>query len=352
MSVAVQKSVDHAQGPSPEGMQQMFSMVMGFASTQVILASDELGVFDALAERSSSAIELSKQLKLPNESFERLLNAGCAYGLLRKHEGAYTLTDLSQNYLVKNSSAYMGGFFGHLRTDIYPLWGNLASAVREGKPQWAKLPGMNPAGPFESMYKDEAGVRSFMDAMFAATYPGAQEFASRFDFSKFTHVVDVGGASGAFFAAVLTKFEKLRGTIFDLPPVGLVARECMKRFNLTERVKFVGGDFFKDPLPTGGDMYVLGYILHDWDMDQGTKLLQKIYDVLPQGGAVFICETLYNAQKDGPLYAGWSDMNMLVATTGKERSAAEYEAWLRKIGFSRTEHQVCKGPKSFIVGYK
>jgi acetylserotonin O-methyltransferase len=344
MSLAAERPVKPASTPSPESVQQMFAMVMGFASTQIILAGDELGVFDALAERSSSAEELAQQLSLPNETLERLLNSACAYGLLRKHEAAYTLTEMARNHLVKSSPA--------LRSEIYPLWAHLGKAVREGQPQWSRLPGMNPAGPFESMYKDEAGVRSFMDAMFAATYPSAMEFSQRYDFSRFNHIVDVGGASGAFFAAVLSKFTQLRGTIFDLPPVGLVARECMKRFNLSERVAFRAGDFFKDPLPEGGDMYVLGYILHDWDTESGTKLLRKIYDALPKGGAVFICETLYNADKDGPMYAGWSDMNMLVATTGKERSAAEYEGWLRQVGFARTEHQVCSGPKSYIVGYK
>jgi acetylserotonin N-methyltransferase len=353
MSLAVnpQERAEREPATRQDNMQQLFGMIMGFATTQMILTADELGVFNALADGPRTTEEIARSVGAPADSLERLLNAACAYALLRKHEGGYMLTELSREHLVKGAPAYMGGFFGHLRNELYALWAHLPSAVREAKPQWQKLPGMNAAGPFEAMYKDEAGVRCFMDAMFAATYPSACEFAHRFDFSQFKHIVDVGGASGAFFSAVLAKYTGTRGTIFDLPPVGPVALETMKRFNLQDRVAFAGGDFFKDALPAG-DMYVLGYILHDWDTEQGTQLLKKIYDALPKGGAVFICETLYNSDKTGPAYAGWSDLNMLVATTGRERTPAEYEAWLRQIGFSRTEHQVCNGPKSFVVGYK
>jgi hypothetical protein len=353
MSVTVEPQQSSARTTTTPGdsVQQVFGMIMGFATTQMILTADELGVFDALLDDAQTAQEISNRVSAHIDSLERLLNAGCAYGLLTKNNGEYSLTDLSRKHLVKAAPAYMGGFFGHLRNELYALWAHLPSAVREGKPQWEKLPGMSEAGPFESMYKDEAGVRSFMDAMFGATYPSACEFAKRFDFSGYKRIVDVGGASGAFFAAVLAQHTQPTGTIFDLPPVGKIASETMKRFGLQERVTFAAGDFFKDPLP-GGDMYVLGFILHDWDTDKGTRLLKKIYDALPEGGAVFICETLYAADKTGPPYAGWSDLNMLVATTGRERTAAEYEAWLQQVGFSRTEHQVCNGPKSFVVGYK
>lgn len=161
-----------------------------------------------------------------------------------------------------------------------------------------------------------------------------------------------GGASGAFFAAVLPKNPAVRGTIFDLPPVEEPARDCMKRFGLAERVDFVGGDFFKDELPADADMVVLGYILHDWDTDRGTELLKKVYASLKPGGAVFLAEGLFNEEKTAPAAVGFMDLNMMVATTGSERTGGEYEQWLQKVGFTRTSHARCQGPKSFVVGYK
>ena len=85
-------------------------------------------------------------------------------GLLYKQDQRFELSETSRRHLVKRSPFYIGGVFEHLRNEIYPLWQHLDSAVCENSPQWSKLPGMNPAGPFESIYATEQGVRAFMDA--------------------------------------------------------------------------------------------------------------------------------------------------------------------------------------------
>lgn len=331
---------------------RLMRILMGFAGSQMLLTAHELGVFELLAGGGRTAAALAAELEVDESALERLLIAGCTLDFFRRDGDVFTITDFSRAHLVRSSPAYMGGVFGHVKNELYPLWQHLESAVREGQPQWSKVPGMDPKGPFESMYQTEAGVRMFMDAMFAATYPSALEFAEAFDFSRFERIVDVGGASGAFFAAVLPKFPSVRGTIFDLAPVGPVAMETMQRFGLDGRVTFQAGDFFKDPLPAGADMYVLGYILHDWNREQGTSLLKKIHDALPKDGAVFICETLLNESKDGPLHGAFSNLNMLVATYGKEHTPGEYQEWLTETGFCDIEYRFCRGPKSYIVGWK
>lgn len=336
----------------PAGPQQIMSLLTGFARTQMLLAADELGVFDALSDHPAPAADVAAHLALPASTVERLLIACTSLGLLAKSDGRYALNEISKTFLVKSSPDYMGKGWGHFRNELYPLWGHLASAVREGQPQWGKIPGMDPRGPFESMYQSEENVRVFMETMFSMTYPAAVEYAARFDFSPYRNIVDVGGASGAFFAAVLPRFPGIGGTIFDLPAVGDAARECMERFGLAERVQFQAGDFFKDPLPQPADMYVLGFILHDWNREQGTLLLKKIYNALPGTGAVFISEALFNETKDGPPTVAFADLNMLVATYGEEHTPSEYKEWLREAGFARSEHRYCDGLKSFVVGYK
>lgn len=334
------------------GPDQIFEILFGFANTQILLASDELNVFDALADKPLSAEQAGAALGLKAELIGRLLTGCASLGLMVKDGGTYALIESSRRHLVKTSPQYVGRGFDHFNRDLYPLWSNLAAAVKEGQPQWGKVPGMDPQGPFESMYQEEAHVRQFMETMFTMTYPSALEYAERFDFSRYSHIVDLGGASGAFFAGVLPGFTEVRGTIFDLPPVESSARECMAKFGLTDRVDFIGGDFFNDALPQPADMYVLGFILHDWNYEQGTQLLKKIYDFLPPHGAVFICEGLFNEQKDGPHMTSVMDLNMLVATYGQERTPNEYKNWLIEAGFARAEHQYCEGPKSFVVGYK
>ena len=68
-----------------------------------------------------SANALAACLGLPVDTLERLLNACCAFGLLKKYDRTFTLTEASVEYLVKGSPNYIGGMFEHLRRDIYPL---------------------------------------------------------------------------------------------------------------------------------------------------------------------------------------------------------------------------------------
>ena len=60
----------------------------------------------------------------------------------------------------------------------------------------------------------------------------------------------------------------LRGIVFDLPET--VRDEAA----LGERIEFVEGSFF-ERVPAG-DVFVLGTVLHDWDDESATRILQTI----------------------------------------------------------------------------
>ncbi|MFF0087640.1 methyltransferase [Streptomyces canus] len=88
-------------------------------------------------------------------------------------------------------------------------------------------------------------------------------------------------------AAVLRSHPDITGAVFELPPVGPVFEEFVAAHGLTDRLTFHGGDFFSDPLPEA-DVYVMGQILHDWNLEQRQFLLTKAYDALPQGGTLIV----------------------------------------------------------------
>ena len=60
--------------------------------------------------------------------------------------------------------------------------------------------------------------------------------------------------------------------VFDLPEAVPLAREIVGASPVADRIEFVAGDFFADPLPEG-DLYALGRILHDWTEDKILTLL-------------------------------------------------------------------------------
>jgi O-methyltransferase domain len=61
-------------------------------------------------------------------------------------------------------------------------------------------------------------------------------------------------------------------------------------------LRFYPGDFFEDPLPRA-EVFVMGHILHDWDLQEKRLLLEKAYEALPEGGALVIYEGLIDDER-------------------------------------------------------
>ena len=98
----------------------------------------------------------------------------------------------------------------------------------------------------------------------------------------------------------------------------------------------VAGDFFEDELPEA-DLYYVGRILHDWTEGKIERLLGRIFERLPEGGALLIGEKLLEEDGVGPLAANMQSINMLIVTEGRERSLSEYAGLLRRAGFGEVQ---------------
>jgi acetylserotonin N-methyltransferase len=158
------------------------------------------------------------------------------------------------------------------------------------------------------------------------------QVVAAFDLSHFRCLVDLGGATGHLAIAACERYPHLRAVVFDLPDAVPLAQEIVGSSSVSNRIQVMAGDFFMDPLPEG-DLYALGRILHDWTEEKIVKLLGRVHEHLPPGGAVLIAEKLLEEGKRGPRWAQMQNLNMLTCTEGKERTLSEYEAMLRQVGF-------------------
>ena len=172
-----------------------------------------------------------------------------------------------------------------------------------------------------------------------------------FDLSRFRRLVDLGGATGHLAMAACRRWPELRAVIFELPEALPLARKVVGASPVVDRIEFVAGDFFVDPLPEG-DLYALGRILHDWTEKKILRLLGCIHHRLPQGGAVLIAEKLLLDDKTGPGWAQMQNLNMLVCTEGKERTLAEYEALLNRVGFGEVLGCRTNSPLDALLAFK
>jgi hypothetical protein len=164
--------------------------------------------------------------------------------------------------------------------------------------------------------------------------------------------VDIGGAQGALPVQLALAHPHLQGSNFDLPVVGPIYQEYVASFGLGDRLNFLPGNFFNDPLPTA-DVLIMGHILHDWNLEQKRMLIHKAYQALPAKGAFIIYEALIDDERRHNVFGLLMSLNMLIETPGGfDYTGADCCGWLREAGFRDTQVVPLVGPDAMVIGYK
>jgi hypothetical protein len=155
-----------------------------------------------------------------------------------------------------------------------------------------------------------------------------------YDFGRFDEVVDIGGGHGAFITAMLRRWPGLAGILFDQPHVVAGAPDLLAEAGVEDRCRIVGGSFF-ETVPSGADAYVFKNVVHDWPDGAATEILRTCRKNVGESATVLLAERIIAGPNEG-LDAAFSDLNMLVAPGGVERTEAEYAMLLATAGFRLT----------------
>ena len=337
--------------PSPPDPTPVIDLLNGFRMSGAMFTAVSLGVFDQLAAGPLDLSALAGKLSAAPDALGRLLDVCVGLGLLKREGATFANTDVSEVYLCKHSPRRMTGYIAYSDRVLWKMWANLPDAIREGTNRWKQTFGLD--GPlFTNFFRSDEDKREFLWGMHGFGMISSPAVAAAFDLSGFRHLVDLGGATGHLAIACCRRYPSLRATVFDLPvAIPMAAEVVAEASDVSARMTTMGGDFFADPLPPA-DLYALGRILHDWDESKIRRLLARVHDALPPGGALLIAEKMLDDDHDGPRAAQLQSLNMLVCTDGKERSLAEYTALLREAGFSRVEARRTSVPVDAILAIK
>jgi acetylserotonin N-methyltransferase len=328
----------------------IIDLIEAFRRSKTMFAAASLGIFDLLHEAPAGAAELAVRLAANADATERLLDACAALGLLRKRDGIYENHPVADTYLRAGSPHTLFGYVRYSDAALYPMWNNLADAVREGSHRWTQTFGLE--GPiFSHFFRTDDAMRDFLRGMHGFGQLTSPKVVTAFDLGRFRRIVDLGSATGHLVIAACEHYSELRGAVFDLPRVTEVAREEVARSAARDRIEIVAGDFFEDELPPA-DLYSVGQILHDWNDGRAGRLLSRIFERLPAGGGLLIAEKLLAEDGVGPVPVNMQSLNMLICTEGKERSLSEYTRLLRGAGFGAVEGRRTGAPLDAILALK
>jgi hypothetical protein len=97
---------------------------------------------------------------------------------------------------------------------------------------------------------------------------------------------------------------------------------------------------------------VAAHILHDWDDESATRILQTCHRALGAGGKVLIVDPVV-PPGNVPHYGKLLDLEMLVLTPrGRERTKPEFARLLRGAGFRLSRVIRTDGPLSVVEAVK
>jgi hypothetical protein len=324
----------------------MLQIISGFWISRAVYVIAKLGIPDLLKSGPKTAEELASETSMHAPSLYRILRALASVGVLRSDEGKrFALTPLSETLVTDAPGSLRWFAVSELGQEHYPAWGNLMYSVKTGEIAFDNFFGVDIWEYFRQNPEDAAVFNNSMSGVTAATN---ESITSLYDFSGFKKLVDIGGGHGGLITSLLKSNPQLKGVLFDAPQVIEGARARIEAAGLADRCETVAGDFFK-AVPEGGDAYIMKWIIHDWDDERAITILKNCRRQMPSNGKIILVDSVV-PDTDEPHFSKFIDLNMLVMTGGKERTAKEFEELFAAAGFRLLRVIPTELPTSIIEG--
>lgn len=313
----------------PAGIGEMRRLLLGFSVTIGISAVAELGIADHLAERPRTAAELARLTGTNEEFLRRLLRYLASEGVFEERDGdLFALTERS-HWLrsevpgsIRARAVYTGSAMSWM------AWGSMLECLKTGQSGFLAAFGQD---IFDHMREDPKSAATFNAFMAAQTAASGAAILDAYSFAGVREMVDVGGGHGALIAAVLRANPEMRGILFDMPEVISTAGPALEKAGVADRCRTVSGDFFSSSVPAGADLYALKFILHDWPDDKCIAILRNCRGAMAPGAKVLIVEFVV-PENPGPHVAKFMDINMMINTSGRERTERQFAQLLAAAG--------------------
>jgi len=320
-------SENSSQAASTE---QLLRKIYGSVITQMIAVAAQLKIADLLIEGPKSVERLADATDTHAPTLYRLMRALASEDIFEETDpGHFALTPVAELLQVSNpySLRDYAILFG---SDLYyHSWPNLLQSVQSGDSALEMTFGMN---LFEYLQQNPTDATIFNEAMTSVSSQEAIAVSKAYDFSEAQTLVDVGGGHGILLATILRANPSLKGILFDRAAVVESASALLQNESIATRCEIAEGDFFT-AVPTGGDVYILKYIIHDWDDERAQKILKNCREAMGPEGRLLVVDTVISAGNT-PFLGKLKDIVMLAVTSGGiERTDVEFQNLFSSAGF-------------------
>ncbi|MBZ4318391.1 methyltransferase [Streptomyces huiliensis] len=348
MATEQDRTNDGRTGPPPQAV--LMPLLWGHPVAHLLRTMLRLGVADRFGDGEATAEEMAAHCGTLPEPTRRMLRALVPLGLVAEvRPDAFRLTPAGALLRADHPESMAATIRVFTTPAMVRAWEHLEDGLRTDGPVFDALLGHD---YFTHIRKDPELSAAFNTAMSQTTRATAEVLPGHYAFGRFGTLVDVGGGDGTLLAAVLAAHPGLRGILYDSAAGLAEAAPRLERAGVADRCALETGDFFVSA-PAGGDAYLLKSVLHDWTDERCGVILDGIRRVVPDDGRLLIVEPVLPAPGSAP--AGGdpgpylSDLTMMLALGGRERTAEDFAALCAASGFRLTSVTTLPAPSTFSL---
>ncbi|WP_017596077.1 methyltransferase [Nocardiopsis potens] len=330
---------------------ELIRMLNGHTSTFLLGAALKLRLPEAIGDSTVTADELARTTSTHGPTLTRVLRALAALEVLTEERpGAFRLAPRGR-LLLPGAPGSVHELAGYLLDEwTWGSWPALDQAVRTGRKASEFASGTGNTG--EAYWYENPEFRETVDRlMIEHTRSIAPLIVDGYDFGPFSTVVDIGGGSGPFIAAVLAAHPHLRGILLDREDGVGHAPRVLAEAGVADRCEIRTGDFFES-LPRG-DLYLCKSVVFNWPEDERVAaiLANCRKSMTTDQGRLLLVEQMLPAAVDGtmPPNVYLDDVASVVNLGGRFRTEPEYRALLTSAGFTMTVHPLPAAPDGFSL---
>jgi len=322
---------------------KVLELIMASLKSQVVRTLALLSVAEHLHGNALTADLIAARESSDPAMTYRLLRAGVALGFLEYQADTNLFSGTPLLDVLREDSPLSLKCYAQAAPGPAFWLPNLLmpETIREGQTHVIDALG---ATVFDYFAEHEDQARMFSAAMTNISAPVIREAVSTIDVGKARFVLDVAGADGPFVAELLRRNAGLTGAVLDLPQVIPGVLEASEAQGLRARMTGIAGDFFQE-IPQA-DIYLLKFVLHDWDDEACIKILSNIRAAMNPDARLFIVEMAITETTS--LSATLMDMAMLASFPGQERELPHFARLLHTAGL-RIGEPVALHPPYYLI---
>lgn len=312
-----------AQGLSPRALMRFLG---DFANSQILDAALEYDFFTLVHSGFHTAEEIARQAHTDQRATRIVLDSLQALALIEKRDGRYYLAPISDTFLVRGKTSYIGDF-RHVALALWDGMAHLKESLKTGKPHgrmdtgdalevWEKL-------VLGIIVVAEPAAKALCDALAIGTE------------RKGIRVLDIAGGSSIFGMTILQHDPSAQVTQVDWPNVNAVAKKLAQERGLMGKIRFIDGEYRSAAMETNHYDFVIASNFCRFESPHGNQeLFARAYDWLRPGGYLVVNDFLPNEERTGPTFVLRFSVYTLTHTPeGECWALSQYTKWLKAAGF-------------------